>query len=253
MRRIQFDIDENDEATGVKTMSIVDDPAIDSNFVTLAKEVHYVEMQGPYKQILAGMALIPDKDIPRTSPKGEKFMAYFTPEGIERIRNKFHKELMTNRVNVDHKQNSYIDAYMVESFIVDSDHRLADVTAKGIKDPVMGSWFVAYKIEDKEIFSKALAGELKGFSVEIFIKNIFEKPKEIEVEAALNAANSALEAMAKKLDEVLSKQGEVVLVGGQFKVRGSDLIAAIDSTAKQKDKSYYEDKLKLLQTQLNGK
>jgi hypothetical protein len=202
-------------------------------------------MQGPYKQILAGMALIPDKDIPRTSPKGEKFMAYFTPEGIERIRNKFHKELMTNRVNVDHKQNSYIDAYMVESFIVDSDHRLADVKAKGIKDPVMGSWFVAYKIEDKEIFSKALAGELKGFSVEIFIKNIFEKPKE-EIE-------SQLEALHKKLDEVLSKQGQITLGDVKFKVSASDLTAVINPPKEQKDKSYYEDKLKLLQTQLNGK
>jgi hypothetical protein len=226
MRRVEFDVDENDVGTGVKTMSIVAAPAIESDFVAFSKEAHYVELQGPYKQILAGMALIPDKDIPRIL-RGEKVMAHFTKEGIERIRNKFHKELMINRVNVGHREDGYIDAYMVESFIVDSDHRLADVKAKGIKDPVMGSWFVAYKIEDKEIFSKALAGELKGFSVEIFIKNIFEKPKEDkEIE-------SALEAMNKKLDDVLGKINPPVEV--------------------QKDKSYYEDKLKQLQTQLNGK
>src|SRR5690606_880795 len=97
MRRIQFDIDENDETTGVKTMSIVDDPAIDSNFVTLSKEATLIELAGPYKQILAGLALIPDKDIPRRTPNGEPYVAYFTTEGIERIRNKFHKELMNNK------------------------------------------------------------------------------------------------------------------------------------------------------------
>src|SRR5690606_19781932 len=113
MRRIQFDIDENDDTTGVKTISIVDDPAIDSNFVTLSKQdVTLLELAGPYKQILAGLALIPDKDIPRRTPNGEPYVAYFTAEGIERIRNKFHKELMNNKVNVDHNQGKFINAYM---------------------------------------------------------------------------------------------------------------------------------------------
>lgn len=197
MRRIQFDIDENDDTTGVKAISIVDDPAIDSNFVTLSKEATLVELAGPYKQILAGLALIPDKDIPRRTPNGEPYVAYFTKEGIERIRNKFHKELMNNKVNVDHKQDKFINAYMVESFIVDSDHRIEDLKAKGIKDAVKGAWFVAYKIEDKEVFAKALAGEFKGFSVEIFIKNLFEKPKEED------SIKSTLDSLNSKLDEIL--------------------------------------------------
>jgi hypothetical protein len=217
IKRIEFDIDENDESTGVKTISIVDTPAIESDFVAFSKEeVQYVEMQGAYKQILAGMALIPNKDIPRTNPKGEKYMAFFSIEGIERIRNKFHKQLMNNKVNVDHKQSGYINAYMVESFLVDSDERLADVKAKGIKDPVMGSWFVAYKIEDIEVFNKALAGELNGFSVEIFIKGMFAS----ETEKTLKE----LEERVAKLE----KEEEQPEVG--------------------KHKNYYERKLKLAQT-----
>lgn len=38
MRRVPFDIDDEDEITGVKTISIVNNPAIDSNFVVLAKQ-----------------------------------------------------------------------------------------------------------------------------------------------------------------------------------------------------------------------
>lgn len=40
MRRLQFEINENDETTGVKTMSIVEHPAIESNFIVMAREHH---------------------------------------------------------------------------------------------------------------------------------------------------------------------------------------------------------------------
>lgn len=174
MRRIKFEIDENDKVTGVKTMSIVDKPAIQSEFIAFAEEEGLIELKTEgYKQVVAGLALIPDKDILR-SDDGGPYVAYFTTEGIERIRNKFHKELMTDRVNVDHKQSGYIDAYLIESFIIDSQERLSDVEAKGVKGGVMGSWFVAYKIEDEQTFKRVLLGELRGFSVEIFVKKMFK-------------------------------------------------------------------------------
>lgn len=180
MRRVKFEIDENDKVTGVKTMSIVDKPAIQSEFIAFSEEKSFVELKAEgYKQVVAGLALIPDKDILRSDENGQPYNAYFTTEGIERIRNKFHKELMTDRVNVDHKQTGYIDAFLVESFIIDSQERLADVTTKGIQGAVLGSWFVAYKIEDAETFKRVLLGELRGFSVEIFVKKMFkaEEPK----------------------------------------------------------------------------
>lgn len=197
MRRVQLDIDENDSTTGVKTISIVSDPAIESDFVAMSKEVQFVELASPYKQVLAGLALIPDKDIPRTARNGEKYVATFSKEAIERIRNKFHKELMTSNVNVQHDQKQYIPAYLIESFIIDSPERLSDVKAKGIKEATDGAWFVAYKVEDKETFAKALSGELKGFSVEIYVKSLFEKETDREaVTIALDEfKNSALEIL----------------------------------------------------------
>jgi hypothetical protein len=199
MRRVKFDIDENDSLTGVKTMSLVDVPAIESDFVVFSKEdqSQFVELKiEGYKQVVAGLALIPDKDILRSMPDGEKYVAYFTPDSIEKIRNKFHKQLLTaGSVNVDHKQDGYIDAFLIESFIVDSPERLADITAKGIKDGKIGSWFVAYKIEDVETFKRVLAGELRGFSVEIFVNRMFRKEPETPikpVEAEVKKGNKAL-------------------------------------------------------------
>jgi len=173
IRRVKFDIDKNNPLSGVKTMSLVSDPAIESDFKFFSKQDNpkkYIELKATnYKQVVAGLALIPDKDIKRFDVEGNEYFGYFTSDSIEAIRNQFHKQEMTSRVNVEHDQQDYIDAYLIESYIVDSPEMLKAVQAKGIEDVVLGSWYVAYKIESPEVFAKAVSGELKGFSVEIFL------------------------------------------------------------------------------------
>jgi hypothetical protein len=102
-------------------------------------------------------------------------MGYFSTDTIEKLRNKFHMELMNNNVNMDHLEDAYVDAFMVESFIIDSEERLADVKAKGITEVKMGSWYVAYKINDPEVFKRVMNGELRGFSVEAYLDKVFSK------------------------------------------------------------------------------
>ena len=174
IRRVKFDIDKNNPASGVKTMSLVADPAIESDFKYFSKEKErkrYIELKTTnLKQVVAGLALIPDKDILRFDASGEPFFGYFTSDSIETIRNQFHKLQMTNSVNVEHEQPT--EGYLIESFIIDTPELLNAVKAKGIEDATMGSWYVAYKIEDPQIFQKILDGELKGFSVEIYLSKL---------------------------------------------------------------------------------
>lgn len=202
IKRLEFIIDENEPTSGIKTISLVDQPAIESDFIKFNKDVpkpSYVLFQNEdkkYKQIVAGLALIPDKDILRLTPEGEAYAGYFSTETIEKLRNKFHKELMNNQVNTDHLEDAYVDAFMVESFIVDSKERLADVKAKGIKEVKMGSWYVAYKIQDKDVFKRVMNGELKGFSVEAYLDKVFNKIN--------NKSNLKLKTQMKEFMEKLS-------------------------------------------------
>lgn len=225
MKRVKFEIDPDDKKTGVKAISLVDGPAMESDFIALSDSPHqYIELKiEGYKQVVAGLALLPDKDFLRVAPNGEKYVAYFTKESIEAIRNKFHKELMTANVNVDHSREP-INAYLIESFIIDSQERLADVTAKGIKNPVMGSWFVAYKIEDEAVFLKVLSGELNGFSVEIFVQSILKKE---------GLEDSALAAEVKKLRELVT-----------------ELINQRKGDNTLKSKGIYERRLKMINSQI---
>lgn len=162
---------DDSETTGMEAISFVDMPAIESDFLKLnnnQKEPKLIvlEKEGEYKQILAGLALVPNKPMYRNN-EGFEYYVYFETQEIEKIRDKFHKSKLTDVVNLQHESKDVVDAYLVESYIINSEERLNEVKSQGIDDVVMGSWYVQYKIEDKEVFKKALDGELNGFSIEI--------------------------------------------------------------------------------------
>lgn len=218
--RVQFDIDSDNPSMGVKVISLVEEPAIESNFVFFNKEKQkskFIELKGEkFKQVVAGLALIPDKDILRLDVNGEPYYGVFSKEVVEKARTKFHKELLTNRVNTDHSSKDYVDAFLIESFIIDSEERLADVKAKGIEEAVIGSWFVAYKIEDAEIFKKVVSGELNGFSVEIFLQELYSNNSN-NVNVFENVMNKFLEKLKSLLQEMEAEKKEEAPVSDDSK------------------------------------
>ena len=176
MKIVEFLIDETQE-TGVKTISLVDQPAMESSFISFKedkKQVKYIALakngEGEYKQVVAGLSLIPDKLIYRVDPDtGEEYNGYFSQDTIEKIRNKYHKEMMTSNVNLDHDENSYIDAYLIESYILNTEARVEEVKAQGIEEATIGAWYTQFKIEDAEVFQQVLDGDFNGFSIEAYL------------------------------------------------------------------------------------
>ena len=177
MKIVEFLIGEADD-TGVKTISLVDKPAMESEFIAFNKnekpKPKYISLakEGEeYKQIVAGLSMIPDKLIYRLDPDtGEEYKGYFSQATIEEIRNKYHKEMMTSNVNLDHDENTYINAYLVESYLLSTQERVDEVTGQGIEGATLGAWYTQFKIEDKEIFQRVLDGDFKGFSIEAYLE-----------------------------------------------------------------------------------
>lgn len=168
----KIDVDLEDES-GIKAMSLVTKPAIESNFLKFgenkkpAKVVALKNEDGKYKQVLAGLALVPDKMMYRYDETNEyEYFVYFDSEGIEKIRDKFHKEKNTDLVNLQHSDEQ-VDAYLIESYIINSPERLEEVKSQGIDEAVLGAWYVQYKLVDADAFADALDGEINGFSIEI--------------------------------------------------------------------------------------
>lgn len=199
----QFIIDDSQES-GVKTISLVDDPAIQSFFVAFDNQKPKQKyFKSEFEQVVFGIALQPDYPIYRIDYEtGEEYYGIFTAETIKKIVHKFHKELQSNNVNLMHNNQAYINAYMFSDFIVESDLQIEFLKTKGITDARIGSWVTAYKIEDQEIFNSVLEGNFKGFSVECFLdKVLVDFNKEFKNKFMSNKIKSVMKKINKTLKE----------------------------------------------------
>lgn len=205
----EFLIDESDES-GVKTISLVTDPAMKSTFIAFNKQdvkpkyIFIDKDEKKYKGIVAGLAMIPEKMIGRVDDNGAEYEGYFSIETIEKIRNKYHKEVMNlQSVNLEHS-DAFIDAYLIESYLLDTEERVAEVKSKGIEEAVIGAWYTAFKVENKEVFNACIDGTFNGFSVEAFLE------RELKM-STNNFNNKKIKKMKKNLLERLKMRVNKIL------------------------------------------
>ena len=149
-------------------ISLVDEPAIESDFVALSKDEEdkiQVFLESNEKHLVYGAALIPDKDIYRNNGENE-FYINFSKESIEKMSQDFMKEYRQYEIKTDHEDVAN-EVCVVESWLV-SDAYKDKSNALGINVPE-GTWMVGLKVNNIDTWERIKAGELKGFSVESMI------------------------------------------------------------------------------------
>ena len=149
----------------VFAISLVDEPAIESNFIYLSKEKPVqICLETSEKHIVMGAVLIPDKPIYRNQDN-EEFYIQFSKETIEKLA---HNYLANDRVYSFTKEHEDVadGIYVVETWLKTSENDKSK--DYGIDVPV-GSWLMAAKVENEEIWQKIKAGEMNGFSIEAFV------------------------------------------------------------------------------------
>jgi len=152
----------NDE-DGIEAISLVDRPAIESNFITLAKEYEMklaeVDIE---KKILMGPALIPNKMIFRKDGES-KYQVYFSESTVEQASQMYLQNGNQSNATLQHKTK--IDGMsLVESWLI-TDPEMDKSKSYGFSLP-KGTWMVSMKADNEEIWAKAKSGEIKGFSIE---------------------------------------------------------------------------------------
>lgn len=149
-------------------ISMVDSPAIESDFVALKKEDEQrVYLENDVKHMVYGPALIPNKDIYRNNGEQEFYIS-FTKESIEKMSQDFMKEYRQHNVTLDHETDAS-DITVVESWLK-ADSLYDKSVAIGLdKDLPVGTWIVGMKVNQIDVWDRIKSGELKGFSVESLI------------------------------------------------------------------------------------
>ena len=190
----------------VYAVSLVDAPAVESNFIALSKQKQPInfKIQNEEKRMLYGVALRADFDIYRCYGE-EEFYINFSKDAVRRLMTKFMKNHAQNNFTTDHMDFAQ-GLTVVESWIVDNvDNDKANNL--GLENFSEGSWIIGVKVDDDELWQSVKEGRWSGFSVEAFC-DLEEITREIK-----NNKHKSDKIMAKKsvkMDEILENIKNII-------------------------------------------
>jgi hypothetical protein len=154
------------ETQGVYGISLVESPAMESQFIALAtQEPLHLKAIDSEKRILLGAVLIPDKPIYRNQG-GKEFNIIFPAETIRLTSENYHRQGYQNNSTLEHdEQMKLSDVTFVESWI--KEDMINDKSAMhGFNEPI-GTWFASMKVDSDEVWNDFVkTGKVKGFSID---------------------------------------------------------------------------------------
>ena len=174
MKLYELLIDENDQfLSGVNAISIVENPAIGSDFIALGdqKPILLAEVDKD-RQILMGAALIPSKPIYRKDGD-EEYYVYFSKETIAKTAEAFFRNNNQNNATLEHSE-VLENMTVFESWIVE-DPEFDKSKKYGLEVPE-GTWMVSMKVDDKDVWDNYVKdNKVFGFSIEGKFANVLRK------------------------------------------------------------------------------
>ena len=174
MKLIELILDD-DEAIGVEAISVVENPAIESDFIALNNQEIKLAEINKEKRLLMGALLIPKKPIYRKSGEDEYYI-FFSEKTIAKASQLYLQNGNQSEATLEHK-DQLKDLTLVESWIVESKEK--DKTALYGLDVPVGTWMGSVKVENDEIWNDYVkTGKVKGFSIEGYFADKMERPNE---------------------------------------------------------------------------
>tara|TARA_R100001463_G_scaffold28410_6_gene65101 strand:+ start:333 stop:1331 length:999 start_codon:yes stop_codon:yes gene_type:complete len=194
---IELFIDEEDEVSGIEAISVVESPAIESDFIALKKQEFKLAEIDKEKRLIMGPALIPNKPIYRKSEEQEYYI-YFSKTTVRKASELFFMRGNQNNATLEH-QLELKGLTAVESWIVESEQdksRMYDLNVP------MGTWMVSMKVLNDDVWEQVKSGVVKGFSIEGYFADKLQRPNEpIKDEMADEMAKELVEELKTILKE----------------------------------------------------
>ncbi len=171
--------------TGIDFISLVDCPAIESNWVAMSsKKEPFKFALDKDKQILAGPILITDLPIYRND-NGIEYYVVFSAQEIEKLVRKFQASQKTINLNYQHQKDSQVsNAVIQEIWLTGKNDKSKDL---GFNLPI-GSAFVCAHIGDKTFWDEQVKTQtVKGFSIEGFLDMEMKKMNKTKIKLMATA------------------------------------------------------------------
>ena len=224
----------NPDDSAVLAMSVVNEPAIESDFVYLSKQKvdKFVALESNEKHMIFGAALRPDFPIYRNDGVEEYYLE-FSKEAVEKLARNFLINGFQQNFTAAHKDD--VEGITITESWIKTDMEKDKSLAVGLDaDLPIGSWIIGAYCNNAEVWDKVKDGSYKGFSVEAIVdvnelqfeeqtptETVVEEPvvevKESVLDKILNFINP------KPKEEVVEEQpvveeGEATIENGELKV-----------------------------------
>ena len=196
MKIVELILDENSEL-GIEAISVVENPAIEEDFIALkSQEIKLAEVDKE-KRILMGALLVPNKPIYRRSGEDEYYI-YFSKDTVEKASQMYLMQGNQNNSTLEH-QYELNGLSLVESWIVED--KVHDKSVKYGMDLPIGTWMGSVKVNNDKVWNEFVkTGKVKGFSIEGYFADKMERPKE-NIEEEL----SEEEILINRIIEIIEK------------------------------------------------
>ena len=158
-----YELQIEDNMDEVFCISLVESPAIESDFIYFDKEAVQFAAVDTEQQMLIGPILIPDKNILRVDGEGQPYHVFFTKDTVKKLAQNYLQKKYTDKATLEHA-SSIKGVDLVESWVKDG--VLDKSNNYGLNLP-QGSWVGIFKISDKKLWNDYIkTGKVKGFSIE---------------------------------------------------------------------------------------
>ena len=181
MNIIELVIDENEELFGIEAISVVENPAIEEDFIALKNQdqIRLAEVSKE-KRILMGAALIPDKPIYRKSEDHE-FYIFFSKDTVAKASQMFLQAGNQGQATMEHATEKLEGMTVVESWIIEDE--VHDKSRKYGLDMPVGTWMISVKCTNDEVWAKVKENKIRGFSIEgYFADRLSNRPLDKQVD-----------------------------------------------------------------------
>ena len=220
-----------DEDTGMLRISLVDLPAVESNFLAFAKEdgepIRLYFVRDEERRIVRGVVMRADYPILRRNGDYEYYIV-FRADTIRVMAEKYLAESRQNKVDEMHNHDDVDEVQMVQYFIKDT---AAGIAPAGFEDIADGSLFAEFHVLNDEVWAKVKDGTYRGFSLEGAFDLV---PEEMKAIPKTDKNMSKIKRFKAALARLLAEFGNISTDKGVLAWDG-------DEDLKEGDAVYIED------------
>mgnify|MGYP003631875428 CR=1 FL=1 len=201
MRIVELILDE-DQEIGVEAISVVENPAIEEDFVALKSQEFKLAEVDKERRILMGALLVPNRPIYRRNGEDEYYI-YFSKDTVLKASQMYLMQGNQNNATMEH-QYEINGLSLVESWLVED--KVHDKSVKYGMDLPLGTWVGSVKVNNDKVWDSFVkTKKIKGFSIEGYFADKMERPKE-EIKEDLSKEDLQVQQIIDIIKEHDAKQ-----------------------------------------------